>query len=295
MGFITLDDVRVFFREQIKERNPPGKFNVTKGSIAPGGLRLGEPLIFSYQAQAVFLGRAGSGLIKDDQADVSPSFFVVDVDSLREVDEGMDEIERRYNAATGTTTNITKSQGWNHLPDSAHTEALWSELGGGGPADRLGANEADSGDTSGDSYAPDATDRRRTIERQIRERRGQKQFRDALRNKYGNRCLVTGCTLLEVVEAAHINPYRGPDDNHPENGLLLRSDLHTLFDLDLLGFDPKTLSVELNPAIEKEYGQLRGTKLSLDGHGRPSFQALQIRYDRFRERLGQRSQAESTR
>ena len=76
------------------------------------------------------------------------------------------------------------------------------------------------------------------VERQIRERRRQERFRDLLRARHGNRCLVTGCAVLAVLEAAHIKPYRGEDDNHPENALLLRSDVHTLFDLDLLGIEP---------------------------------------------------------
>jgi HNH endonuclease len=37
-------------------------------------------------------------------------------------------------------------------------------------------------------------------------------------------------STLDILEAAHISPYRGEEDNHPENGLLLRADLHTLFD-----------------------------------------------------------------
>ena len=32
-------------------------------------------------------------------------------------------------------------------------------------------------------------------------------------------------------------PYRGTKDNHPDNGLLLRADIHTLFDLDMIGID----------------------------------------------------------
>ena len=59
------------------------------------------------------------------------------------------------------------------------------------------------------------------------------------------RCMVSGCQLVDLLEAAHIRPYRGENDNHPSNGLLLRADLHTLFDLDLLGIDPETLLVRL--------------------------------------------------
>ncbi len=58
------------------------------------------------------------------------------------------------------------------------------------------------------TYVPQDGDRRQVVERQIRERRGQQQFRDALGERYAHRCLVTGCDVLAVLEAAHINPYR---------------------------------------------------------------------------------------
>ncbi len=52
--------------------------------------------------------------------------------------------------------------------------------------------------------------------------------------------------------AAHIKAYRGEQDNHPDNGLLLRSDIHTLFDVDLHGIEPEHLQVENHPGIAIE-------------------------------------------
>lgn len=147
---------------------------------------------------------------------------------------------------------------------------------------RLLDNEA-SGD--GTEYCPTSGDRRRLIERQIRERRGQRQFRDALRRRYGDRCLVTGCAVLAVLEAAHISPYRGDEDHHPENGLLLRSDVHTLFDLDLVGIEPDNLRVELHADVAGEYGALSDVTLSCLPDRRPSLEALRERYQQFRRRL----------
>jgi len=85
-------------------------------------------------------------------------------------------------------------------------------------------------------------------ERQIAEvvlRRGQGKFREALIAAYAGKCVISGCDAVEALEAAHISPYRGPNTNHPQNGLLLRADLHTLFDLGLLAIDPRTRSVVL--------------------------------------------------
>ena len=145
-------------------------------------------------------------------------------------------------------------------------------------ADRVGSND----DVN---YVPQEGDRRQVVERQIRERRGQQQFRDALRERYGDRCLVTGCEVLAVLEAAHISPYRGVDDNHAANGLLLRADVHTLFDLDLLGIEPVGLRIELHPDVIKEYGRFAGVTLRCPSGQRPAREALRLRYEQFRRRL----------
>ena len=77
-----------------------------------------------------------------------------------------------------------------------------------------------------------------------------------------------------MLEAAHISPYRGEDDNHVENGLLLRSDIHTLFDLDLLGIDPERLRVVLHQDLVEEYGQFAVVTLGCVGDQRPSQETL---------------------
>jgi HNH endonuclease len=152
----------------------------------------------------------------------------------------------------------------------------------------LGPEEADQRlPTDGDNYSPGDGDHRPLVERQIRERRGQQSFRDALMKQYGNRCVVTGCEVLDVLEAAHILAYRRQEDHHPENGLLLRSDIHTLFDLNLLGIEPDKMQVELHPTVVGEYRQLNNVKLRCTGKNQPSKAALLKRYKQFRQRLTQ--------
>ena len=77
-------------------------------------------------------------------------------------------------------------------------------------------------------------DARERISRSITLRRGQRLFRNDLIVAYAGKCAVTNCSVIDVLEAAHIHPYRGPDTNKVPNGLLLRSDIHTLFDCGLL-------------------------------------------------------------
>lgn len=128
-------------------------------------------------------------------------------------------------------------------------------------------------------------DRRKVVERQIRERRGQTQFRNDLRTRYGDQCVVTGCKILAILEAAHISPYRGEEDHHPENGILIRADIHTLFDLDLIGIEPETLVVRVHPGIAAEYGDFEGATIRCGRECRPSLEALRRRFVLFTRRL----------
>src|SRR5690606_35764594 len=62
----------------------------------------------------------------------------------------------------------------------------------------------------------------------IAQRQGQGAFRAMILDAYGQRCAISGCNAIAVLEAAHILPYRGEHTHRVDNGLLLRSDLHTL-------------------------------------------------------------------
>jgi len=105
-------------------------------------------------------------------------------------------------------------------------------------------------------------DARERVAGEILKRRGQPAFRKTLLKVYENKCAITGCDATEVLEACHIVPYLGPKTNHPSNGLLLRADLHTLFDLELITIDSKSMRVEVAPSLRKsEYGSLEGAEL----------------------------------
>lgn len=119
------------------------------------------------------------------------------------------------------------------------------------------------------------------VTREIIDRRGQQAFRDQLRERYCDTCMVTGCNDVAVLEAAHIDPYSETGNNGWKNGLLLRADIHTLFDLDLIGIDPRSLEVDLHPALSEQYQQYKGRKVPAG----PSTAALEKRFRCFRQRL----------
>lgn len=124
-----------------------------------------------------------------------------------------------------------------------------------------------------------------TVMREIKERRGQKSFREALRLLYNDQCVVTRCNIVHILEAAHLSPYSKNYDNSSSNGILLRADIHTLFDLDLLGINPKSLTVHLHHSVQKgEYRNYEGKSLPVTAKN-INRKALENRWIKFLSRL----------
>ena len=69
---------------------------------------------------------------------------------------------------------------------------------------------------------------------------------------YERRCAVTGERTLPVLQAAHIKPYSQLGPHSTENGLLLRSDLHTLFDRGYLTVTPE-MELRVSRRIRDEF------------------------------------------
>ena len=85
-----------------------------------------------------------------------------------------------------------------------------------------------------------------------RGRLGQGAFRVLVTDAYERRCAVTGEKTLPVLEAAHIKPYALQGPHRVSNGILLRSDLHKLFDLGYITVTPE-LKLEVSPRLKTEW------------------------------------------
>lgn len=109
-------------------------------------------------------------------------------------------------------------------------------------------------------FVPDTVeDQRNRVLASVVQRQGQREFRRALLYAYGNKCAVTDCGVVDVLEAGHIYPYKGKATNVASNGLLLRADVHTLFDLRLMSIDTAAMRVCISPTLVKsEYEGLAG-------------------------------------
>jgi hypothetical protein len=107
-------------------------------------------------------------------------------------------------------------------------------------------------------------DARKRIDAAIVMRQGSGAFRQAVLDAFGWRCALTGCDAEAALEAAHIVPYLGQHTDVVSNALLLRSDIHTLFDRDLIRVDLDTMAVRLAPALQStRYASLEGKRLRL--------------------------------
>ncbi|WP_053107237.1 HNH endonuclease [Nocardiopsis sp. SBT366] len=93
-------------------------------------------------------------------------------------------------------------------------------------------------------------------------------FKLALLDAYRGRCAVTGRAIQPTLEAAHIHPVADGGLHRLDNGLLLRADVHKLFDAGYLTITPK-LTVQVSPSLHRhspaadEYTGLEGAAVSV--------------------------------
>ena len=89
--------------------------------------------------------------------------------------------------------------------------------------------------------------------RLVAPRLGQQAFKAVVLTAYQRRCAITGAKIQPTLQAAHIRPVFCDGQNRVDNGLLLRSDIHTLFDLGYIGIDPKR-RLRVSPRLRADFG-----------------------------------------
>ncbi len=116
----------------------------------------------------------------------------------------------------------------------------------------------------------------------VRPRLGQGAFRILVTDNYHRRCAVTRERTLPALEAAHIRPFAEGGEHEAPNGVLLRRDLHSLFDAGYVTITPD-LHFEVSRRIKEEfenggqYYELHGREIALpdDRRSRPDRAALE--------------------
>ena len=116
----------------------------------------------------------------------------------------------------------------------------------------------------------------------IRPRLGQGAFRVSVTDVYGRRCAVTGEKTLPILDAAHIRPFGEGGEHDITNGLLLRTDIHRLFDLGYVTVSNEgrfEVGQRLREDFEngRHYYAMHGQKILMPSHPeqRPKAEAIE--------------------
>lgn len=132
--------------------------------------------------------------------------------------------------------------------------------------------------------AYDDSDERDRAKAVIVRRKRQQEFRKMLLSAYEGRCTISRTDTEPALQAAHISSYLGERSQLVTNGLLLRADLHILYDRSLLSVDPSSMRVRISPKLEgSDYAHLDGEPIALprNPHERPSEERLAAQYSDF--------------
>jgi hypothetical protein len=128
------------------------------------------------------------------------------------------------------------------------------------------------------------------IRKSLQKRQGQEKFRQNLIKLYQGRCAITDCDIEGVLEAAHVEPYCISQINELKNGILLRADLHTLFDLNFIIIHPGSKKIEIKESLRNSsYYKFHEKTLPsyVKGIDSPGDDFLNWRYQYYEEYIGQ--------
>lgn len=172
-----------------------------------------------------------------------------------------DKDPRTFRSEGGTITNRALAL---ILEGIAQRGLAKVSLTDGGAAARIAAARYDE-EADPSVFDPlNLSDERKRALREVVVREGRGSFRETVFKAYQGRCAVTGSNVSQTLEAAHIRPYRGPRSNFAANGLLLRADLHRLWDTGLIAVDESSFQVLLaDRLMTTDYAPLAGRRVRI--------------------------------
>lgn len=121
--------------------------------------------------------------------------------------------------------------------------------------------------------------KRRKVE--VTDRPNQSTFRELLLQAYSCECAIVSEGPIKALDAAHIYNHSESLNNQVENGLLLRADIHKLFDDGFIKINPQTYKVEVDPTLkDTSYWSFNGKEIRKTIYGQyPSQEFLKIKYE----------------
>jgi hypothetical protein len=116
---------------------------------------------------------------------------------------------------------------------------------------------------------------------QVMRRERSSRFKFESLKRYGSKCVLSGLSVVEMLDGAHVIPVDKGGSDDPRNGLLLSASLHRALDANLWAINPKTLEIEtrtLGPSLSR-------MKIAVNSLNSapvlPHLDALEFRYDLF--------------
>jgi hypothetical protein len=244
----SIEAVHEYFNEKLANREPQGRFSLTKGKIKPDGLSIGELVVFTYKAQLVYIAMVSQEVTPNADSDKEdyPSYFCIDLATLIPCTDSLKEFNRQLIEKKVTNKNFG-GQGWVQVPDAEENSVVESLL-------KVFTT---------DSQNPLVTSKISEIVVRV----GQQKFRNNLKSMWGC-CAITGLDVERLLVASHIKPWK--DSNGIEkldryNGFLLAPHLDAAFDNGFITFDTKG-KIQISQALlgqEKALGICSSMKLSM--------------------------------
>ena len=114
------------------------------------------------------------------------------------------------------------------------------------------------------------------------------RFKFEVIKRHGGTCAVTGLSVIEMLDGAHVVPVSNGGVDDPRNGLLLSASHHRAYDRHLWSIDPKTLQIKTSPK-GPSLQQMKFLHLDVEhlaGSGAlPHAEALEVRFELFQRAI----------
>ena len=149
------------------------------------------------------------------------------------------------------------------------------------------ANKTNLPSDISEEFVPSIVDSRAKVQKYTTKR--SKRFFKKLVKIHGHECMISGCRAKALLQGAHIHEFRADSDDHKTNGLLLRIDLHKLYDMSLLGINPKNYAIVIADAViqdDPEYAKYNGKILKFNPKCVPHAESLEDRWTQFNQNPG---------
>lgn len=117
------DDVISYFTKTLAKPSRLGRFGLTEAKSRMKGVANGTLILFSYQTECMFMGRAAGGIVHTSNPH-SPGYIPIDMSSLRPVGGSLRDFEHALHEQGLTDLKLVQTRNWPELPDTCAKFAI---------------------------------------------------------------------------------------------------------------------------------------------------------------------------